>query len=242
MDLKERSSNANRHPWELSRADMVLRLLPGAGAERYADIGSGDLYFTNRLAETTSLPIYAVDSHYPADLSDARILVRREIAQVPGASVDCAILMDVLEHVDDEAELLEGAGRIVVPGGQLVITVPAHAFLWSEHDRFLEHRRRYGKRQLVGVLEGAGLHVTECFYFYCVPFVLRAVAVGSGRFRTSRQSSSSVSSWSYSSQHPFTRMARTMLNWDVRLLRRLSSLSMPIVGLSLCAICRTSAS
>src|SRR5262249_37896582 len=146
MDLRERGTNENRHPWELSRADMVLGLLaPNARSTRYADIGSGDLFFAQKLADITDAPVYAVDVNYPDSASEGRVVVCPALNQVPSASIDCAVLMDVLEHVDDDVGLLRAVGRILTAAGEAVVTVPAHAFLWSDHDVFLGHRRRYNR-------------------------------------------------------------------------------------------------
>ena len=179
MDLKERSANPNRHPWELSRADLALQLLArNTKATRYVDVGSGDLYFARRLSALTDAPIYAVDVNYGSRANEGQVVVCTDLAQVPSGSVDCAVLMDVLEHVDDDVGLLRAVDRVLAPAGQFLITVPAHAFLWSDHDDFLGHRRRYNRRQLLDVLERGGLEVVECFYFYCVPFLARTFQVG----------------------------------------------------------------
>src|SRR3974390_3538408 len=114
MDLRERGTTENRHPWELSRADMVLRLLARhTRSTRYADIGSGDLYVAQRLVHTTDAPVYAVDVNYPEAGTEGRVVVCTDLNQVPSGSIDCALLMDVLEHVDDDVDLLRAVGRIL---------------------------------------------------------------------------------------------------------------------------------
>jgi ubiquinone/menaquinone biosynthesis C-methylase UbiE len=56
---------------------------------------------------------------------------------------DFVVALDVLEHIDQDREALNEWHRVLKPGGQLMITVPAHAFLWSGHDVSLHHFRRY---------------------------------------------------------------------------------------------------
>src|SRR5262249_44857380 len=47
---------------------------------------------------------------------------------------DVCVLMDVLEHVDGEQVLLGEVRRVLRPGGTAVVSVPAFAALWSQHD------------------------------------------------------------------------------------------------------------
>jgi SAM-dependent methyltransferase len=239
MDLKERGTNQNRHPWELSRADMVLQLLARHSRNtRYADVGSGDLYVAQRLVHTTDAPVYAVDVNYPEAGTDGRVVVCTDLNQVPSASIDCALLMDVLEHVDDDAGLLHAVSRILAPASEIVITVPAHEFLWSDHDVFLGHRRRYNREQLRDAIRRGGLDVVECFYFYSGPFLARAIGVGLSRLGGEKKESTGVGRWPYPSSHVITRAMRAILNVDFRLSRVLARTPVAGFGLSICALCR----
>jgi SAM-dependent methyltransferase len=239
MDLREQTSNPHRHPWELSRADMMLGMLAANPNDTtYADIGSGDLYFAQRLAETTRAPVFAVDVGYATPRVDGQLVVCTDLSQVPAHSVDCAVLMDVLEHVDDDLHLLGGLCRVLKPTARVLITVPAHESLWSEHDVFLGHRRRYDRQQLLGVIRRAGLTVDESFYFYCLPYLARAADVTIARLRRPRQSQSDLSLWPYPQEHWLTRFVRGTLNRDFQLSRLLKTLRWSTCGLSLCAICQ----
>jgi SAM-dependent methyltransferase len=68
------------------------------------------------------------------------------------ASVDAALLLDVLEHVDDDAASLRAVVEAVRPGGVVIATVPAYRFLWTRRDEFHHHKRRYSRRMLRAVL------------------------------------------------------------------------------------------
>lgn len=61
---------------------------------------------------------------------------------------DTIIYIDVIEHIENDAEELERAKNLLVDGGHLIILVPAHQHLFSPFDRAIGHYRRYNKRML----------------------------------------------------------------------------------------------
>ena len=84
------------------------------------------------------------------------------------------IMMDVLEHVDDDVALLREYSAGLTSDAAMLITVPAFQFLWSGHDIFLEHRRRYTRASLIRVVKAANLEVVRCRYFYGLLFPMIA--------------------------------------------------------------------
>jgi SAM-dependent methyltransferase len=61
---------------------------------------------------------------------------------------DLVLLMDVIEHVDDDLCFLRAAIEHLKPGGVVVINVPAHMALYSRYDEVIGHKRRYDKAQI----------------------------------------------------------------------------------------------
>src|SRR5204862_5299850 len=70
---------------------------------------------------------------------------------------DVALLCDVIEHLDDDVGALREAAQALRPGGVLLVTVPAHAWLWSTLDDVSGHKRRYARRTLRRAIVAAGL-------------------------------------------------------------------------------------
>jgi SAM-dependent methyltransferase len=89
---------------------------------------------------------------------------------VPDGWADAVLLLDVIEHLDDDLESLRAVRRTLRPGGVLVVTVPAYAWLWSGHDVALGHRRRYTAGALRLVVAEAGFRVRHVGYFNTVLF------------------------------------------------------------------------
>ncbi len=76
--------------------------------------------------------------------------------------IDAVILADVLEHVDDDTVFVEELVTCLKRDAYLLVTVPAHRFLWSEHDVILGHKRRYSAKELRALW--SGLDVNERFF------------------------------------------------------------------------------
>jgi len=104
---------------------------------------------------------------------------RAEELGLASSSFDVALSCDVLEHIEDDELALREMGRILRPGGRAIITVPAHQWLWSDHDRALLHLRRYSRRQFAAKLQAAGLRPLKLTYAVSTLFgpavVLRAM-------------------------------------------------------------------
>jgi len=63
---------------------------------------------------------------------------------------------------------------LVRPGALFFITVPAFEFLWSDHDKYLGHFRRYTLKKLERLLKEAGLSILHGHYFYVAVFPIAA--------------------------------------------------------------------
>jgi SAM-dependent methyltransferase len=78
----------------------------------------------------------------------------REAMESSREKADLALLLDVIEHVPDDAALVREAVASLRPGGYLLVTVPAGMELWSPHDEVFGHYRRYDRSGLASVLSG----------------------------------------------------------------------------------------
>lgn len=88
---------------------------------------------------------------------------------------------DVLEHVDEDEEVLAQMHQATRPGGGILVSVPQHPWLWSAVDDYSMHRRRYTSQQLVERVERAGFRVLRRTSF--VTLLLPAVAFSRWRGR-----------------------------------------------------------
>ena len=76
---------------------------------------------------------------------------------LPDACVDAVVLLNVLEHIQDDAQAMGELARILKPGGILVLEVPAGPRLYDNYDRHLRHFRRYTMGGFSSLVRAAGL-------------------------------------------------------------------------------------
>jgi len=77
---------------------------------------------------------------------------------------DSVVLVNVLEHICDDAELLSQIYQSLHPGGSLLLFVPALEWNYGSLDKAFEHHRRYSKRGLTREIQTAGFHVERVRY------------------------------------------------------------------------------
>lgn len=180
MDLKETDilgTAIKQHWYYRSKAHAMTRLLGGVSSSIILDVGAGSGFFSKKLLSATmAKEAWCVDISYQED-SDAiesgkPIHFRKSIDKV---NADLVILMDVLEHVDDDVGLLKDYAAKVPYGTQFLISVPAFQFLWSGHDVFLEHKRRYHLNQIEEVIRQADLKVKHSAYYFGAVFPIAAI-------------------------------------------------------------------
>lgn len=80
---------------------------------------------------------------------------------------DLVLAFELLEHLEDDAGALRRWRSWVRPGGRLMLSVPARQARWSATDEWAGHLRRYERRDLLTLIEAAGLAVErhECYGF-----------------------------------------------------------------------------
>lgn len=84
----------------------------------------------------------------------------------PDAAVGhtAAVAFNVLEHIPDDVAALRAMGRLVQPGGAVVLIVPAFPSAMSRFDLAIGHQRRYTRASLGTALTAAGLTVDQLRY------------------------------------------------------------------------------
>jgi len=236
MDLTEKTQNEKRHPWELSRARCILGIIKKYHLDCAADIGAGDMFFISKLQPWLSGTAYAVDAAYGKEQEDVDgIRCFNDFTGLPNLSGHCGlVLMDVLEHIENAAAFLSATLEKIPAGGLVFITVPAFQFLFSEHDTFLKHYRRYGKKDLLALLRSQNLSVEKCHYFYTSLFFARLPML----LWKKKKKQAGVGAWRFGEKHIATCIVYFVLNIDFFICNLLAKLHITLPGLSLLAVCK----
>lgn len=81
-------------------------------------------------------------------------ILRADVTRLPveSGSIDLILALDLMEHVERHDLMIREFHRVLRPGGCLMATVPAHPWLWSDHDVALHHFRRYTRGSLRALL------------------------------------------------------------------------------------------
>ena len=183
MDLKEAHTVGDgvaSHWYYKAKLKALRRALVGVHCSSVLDVGAGSGFFSRALlCEAQFKEAVCVDPNYPQDIDE---LVNgkplRVCRSVSSVSADIVLMMDVLEHVSDDLAMLTSYVNMARPGTHFLITVPAFMFLWSGHDQYLEHYRRYTLCGLEKVISCAGLEIERSHYFFGAILPIVAVVRG----------------------------------------------------------------
>ena len=172
MDLKELEGwkgDVGDHWYYASKAAALDRLLGHVPFRSVADIGAGSGFFAKHLLRDRrdACAATCIDINYATDhdewMGEKRVAYRRGS---DGLDADLYLLMDVLEHVENDGAFLAGIVAAAPRNARFVISVPAFDFLWSAHDEYLGHYRRYTLARIADVARSAGLEVQRSCYFF----------------------------------------------------------------------------
>lgn len=112
----------------------------------------------NRVVGVDSNPV-AIENAQKTTNAELILGDFRDLLTTRNHEFEVILLLDVLEHVVDDASFLSDLAHLMAPGSWLIVTVPAHPFLWSTHDRVLGHQRRYVPKALLELFASTPLHV-----------------------------------------------------------------------------------
>jgi len=166
------------HWWFMARQDILCRIIKNLQLPQVASIleigcgTGGNLKMLQQFGQ-----VYAMESD-PGAIEHAQRISNIAIKQgclpdhIPyhGGSFDLICLFDVLEHVEKDLESLMKIAPLLTSSGKIILTVPAHMFLFGPHDRALHHFRRYSKKRIQEIMTQSGLVVNKISYFNSMLF------------------------------------------------------------------------
>ena len=168
------------HPWYRARLSLIAEWNSRLRLEEvvdltFADVGCGSGAVGAAFKAVSGANVIGVDVS-----EDARAAAKvRGLQTLPGSATALpfkneelggVLAFEVIEHVENDQEALREFHRVIKKNGHLFITVPAHQFLWSNHDVLNHHFRRYSKSSLIKLVRAEGFAVLECRYWNSLLF------------------------------------------------------------------------
>ncbi len=168
--------------WHKGKVFLIRELLSqlksksGYNPKNCLEVGCGTGHVIDNLSK--DMDVYGLDfSEKAIGYCKDRGLKKVRVFDITGDTpvpfdkkFDLILALDVLEHVDDDSKALTLLRNNLAKGGKIIISVPAHKFLWSSHDEALNHKRRYHANELKGKLKDAQLKIELFSYYVVSPF------------------------------------------------------------------------
>jgi SAM-dependent methyltransferase len=160
----------DEHFWFRARNHLIFSLIRRISpslqpCNRVLEVGCGTGNVLRVLAKAcpqslvVGLELWSEGLRHAGGRSSAA-LVQADIRDLPfGKPFGLIGMFDVLEHIPDDRETLAAVWRCLAPGGKLLLTVPAHQFLWSYFDEAAHHCRRYSATEIRARLVETGFEV-----------------------------------------------------------------------------------
>ena len=168
--------------WFRSRNRLILWAMETYGGEfrSFLEIGCGTGYVLSGISAAFpdvrlhGSEIFTAGLGFAASRLPSVKLMQIDARRIPFyEEFDAVGAFDVLEHIAEDELVLANLHNALSPGGMIFLTVPQHAWLWSETDEYAHHVRRYRSACLHRKFETAGFQIVRSTSF--VTFLLPAM-------------------------------------------------------------------
>lgn len=188
---RDMAATEDEHWWFCGRRAIAETVIGGLGLPRDArivEIGAGtggNIAMLEQFGDVQAVEMSDLARRIALEKTGRDFLSGHLPDNIPVAagSVDLICLFDVLEHVSEDEASLETMRRLLKPGGKIVLTVPAHQWLWSAHDVGLHHMRRYSRALLRDRIEKTGYRIDRLTYTNAALFPAAVLARLADRVR-----------------------------------------------------------
>lgn len=160
------------HFWMKSRMRYLTKMLKSQHASgAFLDIGCGTGQTIKATEEAIDCIVDGLDLDISLLESAPKIQGTLMVANIMdddlniGKAYDVILLLDVIEHIENDKSFLQKTMRLLKPGGIIIINVPAFQSLYSRYDLVLGHQRRHTSRSLSQCATAVGLEILDVRYW-----------------------------------------------------------------------------
>ncbi len=261
MDIKETlnrdGNNEYRHPWELARLEVVKKELKKITKNmvientNIIDIGCGDLFVLEKLNSYFNFQsLIGVDTAFDEQTinlknkeysnTNIRVCNNIENIKVNNKNTSIVLLLDVVEHIEKDELFLSNLSKqnFINEDTIFFITVPAFQSLFSKHDVFLQHYRRYNNSQLKHLLKKTNYKIEKMGYFFSILLLPRIFTLVKERLNKNNKQLNGTGLTKWDKGKFITHSIRDILFLDYLLSSFLMKLKIKLPGLSNYVICK----
>lgn len=161
------------HWWFVARRKIIKEKIKGLKLPENAKIieagcgTGGNLQMLSKFGEVTGLEMDETARKFSQEQNIAQIKYAKMPNDIPvqDEEFDLIGLFDVLEHIEEDEETLKALYKKLKPNGKIILTVPAFPFLWSSHDTYHHHKKRYLIKELNNIVENSGFKIEYSSYY-----------------------------------------------------------------------------
>lgn len=218
------------HWWWVGRRQIISQSITRKKNLKILDIGFGTgetMCFLQEILKDPSL--FGVDTSIVA----VRFAKSRGHKNVRKASAtklpyqpntfDTVFALDVIEHIKDDQKVFQEIYRVLKPGGELIITVPALPFIWSNHDSGQGHKRRYTRRRIIKLSKKSGFQIKfiSYFNFFLSPIIIIIRSLGNLKPFAKLNEYDSKLNYDISNQKIINSILKKLFVSEIKMLKRI---------------------
>lgn len=196
------------HWWWEGRRELIKFLMPEKNSLRILEVGCGTgetLAYIKKIRAKAE--VFGVDFDPSAVIFSKKRgmaqVLKADAARLPfkNKTFDVVLFLDVLEHIQEQEQVIQESRRVLKEGGRIIITSPALPFIWSDHDTNQGHKRRYYLPEMKQLAKKTNMRLEFSGYFnfwFSLPIILIRVL---SRFKPLSRLSSYDSGLNYDIAH-----------------------------------------
>jgi len=169
--MEKYARSEKHHWWHRARRHIIFTLLSRYAPQNHGkvlDVGCGPgttMSYLKKFGQVIGIDISSDAVKFCRDSGHKYTMcASAEKLPIKDEEFPLITMLDVLEHIEDDMQVLHELARICKPNGIILLTVPAYRFLWGDIDEICKHKRRYTASELCARLRAAGLHIERVSY------------------------------------------------------------------------------
>ncbi len=140
------------------------------------DVGCGNGGFSHHLINKCNVigidtSETALDYASKRGIKNLHNVILKDFDKTPYGHINAVTIFDVIEHIEDDKEVVSQIYDVLANDSYVFATVPAYQWLWSKHDEIHMHYRRYSIKNFKKLFQDSGFKIIYTSYFNSLLFI-----------------------------------------------------------------------